>query len=528
MTKTNTINLTIRDLLRPLFRQKLVIIISIALICTGVYVGLLFQTPQYEARVLMQIKGISHVTAPTYEGIGGWRIHLTQMAIVKSNPVIKRAVKALGLEKRPLDYEKNYCHPLKLYLLDLLVKNEQNYISKLSPQEKEKYLLWKAMNNLKDNISTNLQPNTDLFEITVRDYDSDKAIEIANVTSRSFTIYDLQQQLAELTLKYGELHPTVQQLQDNIYKMTENLTGKELSDLESIGTASVKIIEQASTDYRPIGRSKTILMFIGFMTSVFVGLAIAYIFDFLDQTFKSPDDIVQHLGVPSLGTIPQKKLLDRQLITDINSRSLYVEFYNELADQIFIYMKVQNMKMIMFLSVNISKVNSAIAFNLSQCLSHNMGLNTLLIDANLTKPSLQTMLKIDEMPGLVNMLEDAKMNIDEAVYTLDTNLKVMQTGTKSTGTTALINETKVLPIIKKLKNKFDVVFLDCTYMEKIPDIALLSSCVDGVVLVINEGKDHIQSTRSVLHNLKTNKATILGCILNNRTFPIPNWLYNRI
>ena len=528
MEKFNIANATFRDFIRPLFRQKFIIIITCVVISIGVYLSLQLQTPMYEAQVLIHIKGMGLTEAATYGGLGASRIHLTQMAIVKSNPVIKRAVKALKLENRPPDYEKEFCNPLKIFYVKMQANSERKHIAELTPEEREKYLLWKAMKSLKSNIFMSLQPNTDIFEIAVRDFDPNMAVIIANVVSRSFTIYNLQLDLAELTLKYGDLHPTIQQLQDNINNMTNNLNGQEISDSEAIGTASVKIIEQASTDYIPVGKPRFFLMVIGILLSGFVGIALAFIIDMMQSTFKSPQEIVEYLDIPAIGTIPRKKINEKLLTMNSEEETLYTEFYNDLSDQIFIFMKVQNLKTLLFVSAVPNNINSAITMNLCYNLSQNMRLNTLLIDANITNPSIQKLLKIDEMKGLADILEDANQRIEDSIFTLKENLQIIQTGKISQNTASLLNESKVKPIVKKIRTQYDAVFVDCTYMKKLSDITTLASSVDGVVLIINEGKDLVQATKNVVHVLKQNNANMVGGILNNRTFPIPSWLYKRI
>ncbi|MDM7987071.1 MAG: AAA family ATPase [Smithella sp.] len=528
MEKNNIKNLTFRDLLRPLFRQKLIIAFTFCIIIPIIYFGLKFQTPMYQARVLMQIKGVGQTAAPTYLGLGAWRIHLTQMSLVKSNPVLKRAVKALNLDKRPLDYEKKFATPLKSYIIDRAAEREKLHRASLSETEREKYILWKAMTDLKSNLITELEPNTDLFVIIAQDYDPQMAIQIANVVSRSYTIYDLQQQLAELTQRYGILHPTVQQIQDNINKTTANLTGRELPDIEAIGTASVKIVEQAATNYQAAGRPKIILMLAGVFVSGLIALALAFMFDMLNQTFKSPDDLVHYLDIAAIGSIPKKRLFDRQLIKDVSSSSTYVEFYNDLSDQIFIFSKVQNLQSLLLVAVSQQSANTAVAANLGYCLSQNSGIKTLVIDANINKPTIHNLLKLKESKGFVNLLEDSRMNIDACTHKIAQKLSIIQTGVVSDNITALLNETKIKQIVKKARSKYDSIIIDCTALSKLSDIAILSSSVDGVILMVNEGRDHIQVSRSVMHNLRLNKANIIGGILNNRTFPIPSWLYKKI
>ncbi len=57
---------------------------------------------------------------------------------------------------------------------------------------------------------------------------------------------------------------------------------------------------------------------------------------------------------------------------------------------------------------------------------------------------------------------------------------------------------------------------------------MLFSNADGVVVIANEGTDHLQATKKTIYLLKKYNANIVGGVLNNRTFPIPDWLYKRM
>ncbi len=174
-------------------------------------------------------------------------------------------------------------------------------------------------------------------------------MEIANVVSRSYAIYDLQQQLAELTIRYGERHPSVQQLGDNIFHMNASLTGERLPDIEAIGTASVKIIEQATTDFKPSGKSKFLVLIVSGFASLFLGLSLAFVFDYLNQGFKAPQEMVNFLRIPILGYVPLIKDRQRHVLNSPIDNERNEEHYSDLADQIYIFMKTQNIITMQFI-----------------------------------------------------------------------------------------------------------------------------------------------------------------------------------
>ncbi len=132
--------------------------------------------------------------------------------------------------------------------------------------------------------------------------------------------------------------------------MDQNLSGAKLPDFEAIGTASVKIIEQATTDGYPVGKSKLIIIIMSLFVSTFIGVALALFFDMVDQTFKSPDDILINAGIPVLGSIPKRRLRESPFVKDAIEPTKYTVFYEDLADQIYIFMKTQNLKTVIIAS----------------------------------------------------------------------------------------------------------------------------------------------------------------------------------
>jgi len=527
MEKNTISTTTLRDYLKPVFRHKLVIIMTFILGSIATYIALQLNTNLYEAKVSIYIKGVPQVETETYRGLIAPRIQQTQMAIVTSKPVLKRTVMALALDKRPLDYEAEFCKPIKVPLIKWRTAKIRKELEALDPEVRSRNRFAGAMAALKRSISTEIVGNTEIFEISVKDFSPAKAIEIANVLSRSYVIYDLEQQLVELNMKYGDLHPTVQQLQDNIEKMKNNLNGKEVSDIEAIGTASVKIIEQASCNYIPIGRPKLLIFLAGIGFSLIAGFGIALAIDKFSNTFNSPEDFADHLNLPVIGTVPKRIFYNMKKIGKDGASEIYESCMSDLADQTFIFMKVQKLKTLLFVSAHPDASSSTITSNLGYYLSER-DINVLVMDANITNPMITTLLKLEDRPGLVDVLNDKTRSIEEAIVTQNNNLGFMPTGTPQNDATGIINSRNLKAVLKSCANKYEAIIVDCTQTKKIHDIIMLSTNVDGIVFVANEGKDRIQEIKNIINMLRKHKGNIIGGILYNRTFPIPGWLYKKI
>lgn len=504
--------LTLRDYLKVLFRQKPVVIVTIITVMITVAIGLKFKTPVYESSVKMLISAQKNVESPFYRDLMGFQnaqLTLTQSEIVKSNPVIERTIKATGI--KPLDYEKKYASVIKKPFIDLRIRLIDNKLKKAKPEQRQAYLYRLMVEDLKDNIKVEPVRDTNIFTISLRDFDQIGTAIIANIVSRSYVIFDLEQQLADLQMKYGEKHLAVTQLKDNIEKMIKSLNGQPLSEIEAIGPASVKIIEQASVPLKPAGIAKSFIFVLALFMAVFLSIMLAFGCEYLDQTFRSPQDIETFLNLIYLGSVPQKAKLND---------------YHDLSDQVYLLMKDACLKTLLVGAVAEKEGATTTIVNLGNYLAEVANYKVLVIDANLRNPSVHKFFKLAQ-EGLSEVLEE-KISFDKAVKEINPNLNVLAAGKTALNPLALLGSHKMQEVIKSAKEKYAIVFIDCPAFNDFKDGLLVSSYVDAVGLVVNEGKTRRQVVKAAIEPLIEKKINIIGVILNNRTFAIPKVIYDRI
>ena len=518
---------TLRDYLKVIFRHKSVVIVIFITIMISTFIGLEFNTPVYEANVKMLVSAIKEAEAPYYKEFSGGSTSATQTQreIATSNPVIARVAMALRVYERPLDYEKNFASALKSALLDFRVKKINNELEKLTPEQRRIFLFRKAVEELKAGIKVEPLKGADILIITVRDFSPVGAAIIANAVSRSYVIFDLEQQIAELKLKYGEKYSTAIQLQNYIENLQKSLDGRPVSDIESIGPASVKIIEQAVVPLEPMKIvSKPIALALAFFTGIFLGIMFAFGFEYLDQTFKSPQDVEGFLKLPLLGAIPKRKAKDTLLIKDTKLITDYTQSYRNLSDQIYLLTKDKNLKSILITDAEASEETPAVIANLGIYLSHKAGHKALIIDANLRTPSIHRLFNISNKPGLADVLE-GKTSFDDAIQNVDSTLFVLPAGDTIFNPSTILDSFKLSNVIKTAKENYEMVFVACADLKNFTDAVVLSSNVNNIVLVINEGKIRRQVVKSAIAPLEQKKVNLIGVILNNRSFILPKIIY---
>lgn len=523
---------TLRDYLRVLFRHKGVIAITILTVCATVFIGLKFKTKVYESGVKMLITAEKQVEAPYYKEMYGARNvqqTLTQSEIVKSDPVLGRAVRALALHKRPLDDEKQFSSPLKAKWIDYTSAVLTKKLEKFTEEQKEAFFFRRAVESLKKNIKVEPIRDTNMFTISVRDYNPVGAAVIANVVSRSYVIFDLEQQLAELKLKYGEKHPTVSLLDENIARLKKTLSGDPMDDVEAIGPASVKIIEQASVALEPSGTPKVLTFALAVVMSIFLAVMLAFVFEYTDQTVKSPRDITRFLNVPFIGSVARSYGSgNNRLIKDTKENSEYFQSYRGLSDQISLLFKNEKLNSLLITSAAADEGSPKITANAGYYLAKTLQHRVLIIDADLRDSSMSRLLKFTDTKGLASYLE-GKANIDEIIRKGgDGGPDVITAGLTDKNPVTLLESPRMRELIKAAAGEYEIVLIYCANVRDYKDAAVLSSLADGTALTVNEGRTRRQVAQTACAQLQEHKAKIKGVILNNRTFPIPGAIYTRV
>jgi capsular polysaccharide biosynthesis protein len=173
------------------------------------YIGSELRTTMYEAKVRMFVSAEKKTEAEFYRGLASRNIISDHAQLVRSKTVLGRVVDALRLYSIPPDYEKKFASSLKKAMIEFRQGSSR------SPDDKRE-MFNSAISRLDSSISVAPARDSNIFVITVADYDPRLAVRIANSVSRSYVIFDLEQTVEETKLRYGEKNAVVLQLQDYI------------------------------------------------------------------------------------------------------------------------------------------------------------------------------------------------------------------------------------------------------------------------------------------------------------------------
>jgi Mrp family chromosome partitioning ATPase len=151
-----------------------------------------------------------------------------------------------------------------------------------------------------------------------------------------------------------------------------------------------------------------------------------------------------------------------------------------------------------------------------------------IVDANLRSPSLHEHFRVEIGAGFADAMRDSRLVREFARPTWNSNLWLMTSGAVGKEPNGALNPARLRVRISELRDEFDHLFLDTPPMGSHADAVLLGQLTDGIILVVGSNSTRRGPARIAKESLEAARVPILGAVLNKRTFPIPEALYQRL
>jgi protein-tyrosine kinase len=203
--------------------------------------------------------------------------------------------------------------------------------------------------------------------------------------------------------------------------------------------------------------------------------------------------------------------LTEKVVIDQNMMPASREQYRHLAAVLHDAQGTKGLKVIMIVSATAGEGKTLTAANLALTFSESYQRRVLLIDADLRRPALHGVFRIDSASGLTDGLADPHAKL--TVRQVSPRLAVLPAGRPSSDPMAGLTSDRMRQLLREARDTFDWVIIDTPPLGLLPDAHLLASMVEGAVLVVRAGSTpHALVRRSVE---AVGRSRILGVVLNS-------------
>ncbi|MFC1807689.1 AAA family ATPase [Candidatus Omnitrophota bacterium] len=371
-----------------------------------------------------------------------------------------------------------------------------------------------------------------------------------NVIAENEKIDNLESKLTKIpdnSDQYAQLQDVIER-DSVLIKSLEEKYADSKSALDDIveGSWTVDLAQKAELPSMPIEDNKFFMYSIVVLLSLSVALFLSSIIEGMDKTIYNKDEAQSKLNVPVQTVIPlfaqsRKKGLDRRNPVSKLKNRLIINYSNGASpsayyDALYNSLKLKitsprGEKKVIISGIKNCEGATLTACNLALCAAKN-GNKTLLIDANIRRPSLHAVFGLDQntyglsdilagsvlakeaTKNLTDLLISGALKLDENKLKGMDNLKILLSGSHVTEATALLTNKKLSSLIKELSQGYDFVIIDTPSLSDGPEALNLMLLADSVFLVARRLKSKYPSARNAITKINNVKAPFAGLVLN--------------
>jgi capsular exopolysaccharide synthesis family protein len=324
---------------------------------------------------------------------------------------------------------------------------------------------------------------------------------------------------------------------------TAILKQKEL-DVAGSDTPSNITISTPARRAEIVGPPRVRNILIALLLSLAAGIGLAFLLDYLDDTLKSIEDVDRHLHLPTLALIPAPRTERRFALAARNAalatpgdptanalalieekRSPVAEAYRHLRTSLLLSSAGQPPKTILVTSSQPSEGKTTTAVNTAVMLAQT-GAEVLILDCDLRRPRVHAHFGLQNTRGVTNFLS-GDTNIGGIIQEYDKlpNLKIITSGPVPPNSAELLGSEEMRRLIMLLSDNFTHIIIDSPPAISFTDASILSTMVDGVMLVVHGGRSSRAVVRRAKQQLLDVGAHIYGIVLNNVKLESSDYYY---
>jgi Mrp family chromosome partitioning ATPase len=222
----------------------------------------------------------------------------------------------------------------------------------------------------------------------------------------------------------------------------------------------------------------------------------------------------------------QVQELNKERQSDLDDISREEEI--KLVQRIFPVAGQRSPQIVLFSAVQSDAGCASICVRTAMILAARGDGSVCVVDANLRSPCLHHYFGIDNSKGLSEAVLEPLPIQDFAQKHAEANLWILPGGSAAGQLSFPGVYDRLSSRMTELRGQFKYVVIHSSPLALDSSSILLSSWTDGVVMVVEAETTRRETARRMKQNLDAANVRVLGVVLNNRTFSIPEALYRRL
>ncbi len=393
-------------------------------------------------------------------------------------------------------------------------------------------------------------PETQIIVVSVEDTDPQRAADTANMIGVVFTDKNQEREnlryaepISNWEARIEQIGNDIEALETEIGEMGEPQTAVDQARLSRLETqlkegqilyteafnnlnqlqldraresSNVVPIEDAQPPRNPVRPRTQTNTLLALVAGAMLAVGAVFLIEYLDNTVKTQEQILEDTGLSTLGAIAQIRNgdLDDMLITARKPRDPISEAYRVMRTNLNFAAVDGELRSIMLTSPSPGEGKSTTAGNLAVALAQT-GRSVIVVDADLRRPTMHKVFGVLNNLGLTTAILDSQTPLARQLQeTHVPGVRVMTSGPIPPNPAELLNSQRMSNLIQALAEEADIVVFDTPPVLTVADAAILAPQMDGCMLVVHTGKTRRDTFIQAVEHLEKTNANIFGVVLN--------------
>ncbi len=401
---------------------------------------------------------------------------------------------------------------------------------------------------LLDMVDANIEDDSDVISINVRDEDPELAAEIADVWATQFARVRDRASRRNLENAIERAETELESLPPEDTSSPRGRTiERRLSDLEiaaALQGSVVELVDRADVPDDPVEPNPGTTFLLSIPIGLLAGLLLALLVSYIDRRLKREEQVEAVTQLPVVASIPRRseRLVRRRAGGGVWADPVEAEAYGRLATNLRFFNFDRQVKTVLVTSAVPEEGKTTVALRLAAALA-GAGQGVLAIEADLRRPTFTDYFSIQFPHGLSGVLigatpfEDVVTRVhtsyalaapteegDEA-WTTAPFIEVVPAGVIPPNPNELLAGNALPQVLHEAKAHADIVLVDSAPLVPVGDAIPIANAVDGVLLVVKLGVSQRDEVRRALKLLGTLRSKVIGVVITNAERPSDKYDY---
>lgn len=276
----------------------------------------------------------------------------------------------------------------------------------------------------------------------------------------------------------------------------------------------LQVVQAARAPSSPSAPNPRLVLAVAGLLGLMAGLASIAIAELISAKVRSIAHLKEITNLTILGTVTDERAaVTSPLFSQSNGQSVRSEEFRQIRTNVHFLHPDESHKVFVVTSSIPGEGKSTTSANLAVALAAS-GIATCLVEADLRKPSLGVYLDLEGGVGLTTILA-GDATLDEALQSWGPDrLQVLLSGQVPPNPSELLESNQAQNLLRTLKDRFEVVIIDCPPLMPVTDAAVVARAFGGAILVVGIDRVETRELRGAMDALTTGGAPILGVIAN--------------